>query len=65
MSESRLGHVVNLIYCSHQISLVDWRQNPDDDQWLKSVAYEELQVIVCSLTRQHTECVRQLLTAWT
>ena len=33
-SESRLGHVVNLIYCSLQSSLADWRRKPDDDQWL-------------------------------
>ena len=34
MSESRLGHVVNLCYCSHQKSLADRRRKPDDDQWL-------------------------------
>ena len=34
MSESRLGHVVNLIDCSHQNSLADRRRKPDDDQWL-------------------------------
>ena len=33
-SESRLRHVVNLIYCSHQNSLADRRRKPDDDQWL-------------------------------
>ena len=30
-SESRLGHVVNLIYCSHQNSLADRRRKPNDD----------------------------------
>ena len=34
MSESRLGHVVNLMNCSHQNSLADRRRKPDDDQWL-------------------------------
>ena len=34
MSESRLGHVVILIYCSHQNSVADRRRKPDDDQWL-------------------------------
>ena len=33
MSESRLGHVVNLI-SSHQNSLADRRRKPDDDQRL-------------------------------
>ena len=33
-SESRLGHVVNFIYCSHQNSLTDRRRKPDDNQWL-------------------------------
>ena len=40
MSESRLGHVVNLIYCSHQNSLADQRRKPDDDQWLKRSALQ-------------------------
>ena len=44
-----LDTLLQIDCCPLQNSLADRRRRPDNDQWLKSVAYEELRVIVCSI----------------